>query len=41
VPERRRFWKRLAKLRRAFRIRRKRPVADIDAPVVESSREPS
>lgn len=39
VPERRRFWKRLAKLRRAIRFRRRKPgepmpepVADIDLP---------
>jgi hypothetical protein len=31
VPERRRFWKRLAKLRNALRIRRRKPKADADA----------
>ena len=37
VPVRRRFWKRLAKLRRAFRIRRRRPVEELDAPATEPS----
>jgi glycosyltransferase involved in cell wall biosynthesis len=37
VPERRRFWKRLAKLRRAFRLRRKRPDAVVETPATDPS----